>query len=149
MKSFRFSLLLILFSLFAIAAFSQVTSIPPAAKESFAKQYPDAQNVNWDNDVINVNVHFELNEEKMNAEYSNKGIWKSTLKDWSFEKLPAEIKDGFQKSKYADREVEETKILYLPGGVEQYRIKAKKNGVEKKYLFFNTKGRLLRDAIAL
>ena len=136
-------------TIFSTMAFSQVTSIPPAAKENFAKQYPDAQNVNWDNDVINVNVRFELNGEQMDAEYSNKGIWKSTLKDWTFDQLPAEVKDGFQKSKYADREVEETKILYLPGDIVQYRVKAKKNGVEKKYLYFNGKGRLIRDAVTL
>ena len=136
-------------TIFSTIAFSQVTSIPPAAKDNFAKQYPDAQNVNWDNDVINVNVRFELNSEQMDAEYSNKGIWKSTLKDWTFEQLPAEVKDGFQKSKYADREVEETKIVYLPGDIVQYRIKAKKNGVEKKYLYFNGKGRLIREAVTL
>jgi hypothetical protein len=136
-------------TIFSTIAFSQVTSIPPAARDNFAKQYPNAQNVTWDNDVINVNVWFELNGEQMDAEYSNKGIWKSTLKDWTFDQLPAEVKDGFQKSKYADREVEETKIMYLPGDIVQYRIKAKKNGVEKKYLYFNDKGRLVRDAVTL
>lgn len=136
-------------TIFSTMAFSQVTSIPPAAKDNFAKQYPDAQNVDWDNDVINVNVRFELNGDQMDAEYSNKGIWKSTLKDWTFDQLPPEVKDGFQKSKYADREIEETKILYLPGDIVQYRVKAKKNGVEKKYLYFNGKGRLIRDAVTL
>jgi Putative beta-lactamase-inhibitor-like, PepSY-like len=85
----------------------------------------------------------------MIASYTNKGIWKETEKEWSFDKLSEEVKDGFQKSKYADREVEETTVFYLPGGTEQYRIKAKKSGVDKKYLYFNTKGRLLRTSITL
>jgi len=86
---------------------------------------------------------------KMDAEYSNKGVWKSTIKDWTFEQVPAAVSEGFKKSKYADRRIEETKILYLPGNVEEYRIKVKKNDVEKKYLFFSDKGRLIRDAVTL
>ena len=34
----------------------------------------------WENDVVNVNARFEQDSNKMNAEYSNKGIWKRTLK---------------------------------------------------------------------
>lgn len=54
---------------------AQVTSIPEQAKENFFKQYPDAKNVQWENDLVNVNVRFEQDSNKMNAEYNNKGIW--------------------------------------------------------------------------
>jgi hypothetical protein len=138
-----------LFLLFSMSAFSQVTKVPQAAKDNFARQYPEARDVNWDNDVINVNVRFELNGERMNAEYSNKGIWKRTEKAWDFDKLSDEVKDGFDKSKYADRDVTETVIVYLPGDVEQYRLKVEKNDLQKKYLFFDEDGRLLREAITL
>ena len=138
-----------LFLLFSISSFSQVTRVPQVAKDNFARQYPEAREVNWDNDVINVNVRFELNGERMNAEYSNKGIWKKTEKDWEFDKLPDDVKDGFDKSKYADRDVVETVIVYLPGDVEQYRLKVEKNDLQKKYLFFDEDGRLIREAIAL
>ncbi len=130
-------------------SFSQVTKIPPSAKDNFVRQYPSAQNVNWDNDLINVNVRFELNGAQMNAEYSNKGIWRKTEKKWSYDKLPEPVKDGFTKSKYADRGVTETVILYLPGDVEQYRLKVERNDLQKKYLFFNKEGRLIREAITI
>jgi hypothetical protein len=146
MKTIGFFLLLIAFS---VKAFSQVTSVPEQAKENFARQYPDAQNVEWDNNVINVNVHFELGGEKMNAEYNNKGIWKDTYKDWTFEKLSQSVQDGFKKSKYSDRKVVDVKVIYYPGNVEQYRLKVEKNDLQKKYLFFNTEGRLLRVTITL
>ena len=83
------------------------------------------------------------------ATYTNKGLWKGTEKDWDFEKLAEEVKDGFEKSKFADWEVSETAVLYLPGGSEQYRLRVRKNDVQKKYLFFNKSGRLLREAITL
>jgi hypothetical protein len=149
MKPIRLSILFFLFSVSAVKSFSQVTSIPGQAKENFFRQYPDAKNVKWENDVVNVNVRFEQDSNKMNAEYNNKGIWKSTLKEWTYDKLPADVQEGFQKSKYADREVTDVKVLYLPGYVIQYRLKAEKNDVEKKYLFFNTQGRLLRSAVTL
>ncbi len=143
------SLLIVILSLSSLTGNAQVTSVPEQAKENFFKQYPGATNVKWSNDVVNVNVRFEEDGDKLNAEYSNKGIWKNTLKDWTFDKLPEDVKQGFQKSKFADREVSDVKKLYLPGNVIQYRLKAEKNDVEKKYLFFNGEGRLLRSAVTL
>lgn len=131
------------------AGIAQVTSIPQTAKDNFAKQYPAAENVEWDNDIVNVNVRFTLAGEKMNAEYSNKGIWKNTFQHTSFGSLPAEVQDGFNKSKFSDREVTDTKILYLPADVKQYRIKVEKNDLQKKYLYFDTSGKMIRDANTL
>ncbi len=143
-------LLTVLFVLaFSLQAQAQVTSIPEQAKENFFKQYPDAKNVKWENDLVNVNARFEQDSNKMNAEYNNKGIWKRTLKEWSYEKLTTDIKDGFTKSKYAGKQVLDVKVLYLPGYVIQYRLKVEKNNVENKFLFFNTEGRLIRTTVAI
>ena len=131
------------------AGYAQITSIPELAKENFFKQYPDAKNVQWQNDVVNVNVRFEQDSNSLNAEYNNKGIWKWTLKDWTFDKLTTDIKEGFSKSKYASRQLLEVKMLYLPGYVIQYRLKVEKNDIERKFLFFNTEGRLVRTTVAL
>jgi hypothetical protein len=130
-------------------SYSQVTSVPEQAKENFFKQYPDAKNVEWENDVVNVNARFEQDGNKMNAEYNNKGIWKRTLKDWSFDQLTGDVKEGFNKSKYAGMQVLDVKVLYLPGYVIQYRLKVEKNNVENKFLFFNTEGRLVRTTVAI
>ena len=128
---------------------AQIREIPKAVEETFTNQYKGASDIEYKDQLVRVDVHFDLEGEKMIASYTNKGSWKGTEKEWSFDKLSDAVKDGFAKSKYADREVEETKVLYLPGGAEQYRVLAKKNGVEKKYLFFNTRGRLLRTSITI
>lgn len=130
-------------------AFSQIREIPKAVEETFANQYKGASDIDFKDHLTRVDVHFELDGEQMIASYTNKGLWKETQKEWSFVKLPDEVKNGFEKSKYADREIEDVIVLYLPGGIEQYRLKAKKNGVEKKYLYFNPKGRLLRESVTL
>ena len=128
---------------------AQVTTVPDQAKENFFKQYPDAKNIQWQNDVLNVNVRFEQDTNKMYAEYNNKGIWKWTLKDYDYELIPADVKEGLSKSKYAGRQVLETKVMYLPGYVIQYRLKVEKSNLEKKYLFFTTQGKLVRSTVAL
>lgn len=149
MKRSYFFMLLIILSVASFTAQSQVTTIPEQAKESFFKQYPDAKNIKWENNIVSVNVRFQLDSSNMNAEYNNKGIWKNTLKEWSYDKLNDDVKDGFNKSRYAGREVTDVKMLYLPGYVIQYRLKVEKSGVEKKFLFFNTEGRLVRNTVTL
>ncbi|MBK9570478.1 MAG: PepSY-like domain-containing protein [Chitinophagaceae bacterium] len=149
MKLFRLFVIFFSFSISSVQGNAQVTSIPEQAKENFFRQYPDAKNVQWENNVVNVKVRFEQDSNKLNAEYSNKGIWKNTLKDWTYEQLPEDVKEGLKKSKYADREVTDVKVLYLPGYVIQYRLRTEKNNVEKKYLFFNTAGRLIRTSVTL
>ena len=130
-------------------AFSQIREIPKVVEETFTNQYKGASNIDFKDQLVRVDVYFDLEGEKMIASYTNKGLWKETQKEWSFVKLPEEVKDGFEKSKYADRDIEDVILLYLPGGVEQYRIKAKKSDVKKKYLYFNPKGRLLRESVTL
>lgn len=128
---------------------AQVREIPQAVKDAFTHKYPDATDVDYKDQLVKVNVHFKLNGENYIATYSNKGAWKGSEKEWMFDKLSDAVKDGFSKSKYADWETKEVAILYLPGGTEQYRILVKKSDLQKKYLFFNAKGRLLRESITI
>lgn len=148
MKFYPLFLLIALIG-FILPSNSQVTTIPDQAKQNFFKQYPDAKNIEWSNNVVNVNVRFEQDSNKLFAEYNNKGIWKWTLKEWTFDQLPGDVKEGFSKSKYAGRDVTETRVMYLPGYVIQYRLKVEKSDLEKKYLFFNGDGRLVRSTVAL
>ena len=135
--------------LFSISLFAQVREIPESVKETFTSQYPDAESVTYEDNLVSVQVHFQLSGEKMKASYNNKGRWKDTEKDWSFEQLPETVKDGFQKSKYADWKVTETKIIYRPGGSDRYRVKVEKNDLQKKHIYFNKAGRLVDDDITL
>jgi hypothetical protein len=135
--------------LFSTISFAQVREIPEAVKETFTKQYPQADNVNYEDNLVSVQVHFKQSGENMKASYTNKGRWKETEKDWSFDQLPQAVKDGFQKSKFADWKVTDTKIIYRPGGSDYFRIKAEKNDVQKKHLFFNTNGRLIDEDITI
>lgn len=128
---------------------AQLREIPKDVEEAFTIQYKDADSVEYKDQLINVRVHFRQNGEKMMATYSNKGLWKETEKDYTYEQLNEAIKDGFQKSKYADWKVIETKVIYRPNNVELYRIRLEKNELQKKNLYFNAQGRLIDDGIAI
>lgn len=146
------NLLILLLGFFlAGSSHAQIREIPPIVEDAFARQYPQASHIDFKDQLVKVEVHFEQEGEKYLATYTNKGLWRGTEKEWAFEKLSDEVKTGFEKSRYADDEweVRETAVLYLPGGTEQYRVLVAKNDVQKKYLFFNKEGRLLRTSITL
>ena len=132
-----------------IAVQAQIREIPAAVKEAFESQYSTAEEVEYDDILAGVYVKFVKDGEKYKAKYTNKGAWKETEKELSFDKLEQGIKDGFQKSKYAEWKPAQTAIIYLPGGSEQYRIRVEKNDKLKRYLFFNKTGRLLRESITI
>jgi hypothetical protein len=126
---------------------AQIRTIPQPVKDSFARHYPEADSVKFMDNVVNVHAMFVSNGERYNVTYNNKGQWKQTEKEWSFDKLDPEILDGFKKSKYADWKIKETTIVYVPAGGEEYRLKIAKTDFHKRYLFFNKDGRLLRETV--
>jgi hypothetical protein len=143
-------LLVAFFVLMVLSAGAQVREIPDVVKQAFSKQYPGADSVKYTDNLLNIHVSFQEKGEKLLATYSNKGEWKQTEKDWDFSKLDPEVKVGFDKSKYANEwKVKETSIIYLPDGSERFRVRISKNDLQKKYLFFDKNGRLIRDSITL
>ena len=143
-------LMLLLPVLFAGAmASAQIREIPKIVMETFSNQYPKATDSEFRDMLVKVEVSFELEGDRMLATYSNKGLWRGTEKEMDYDTLADDIKTGFEKSKYADWDIEETRMLFLPGGSHQFRILAAKSGLQKKYLYFNTEGRLLRESVTL
>ena len=142
-------LLFVFATVFSNISYSQIREIPKEVREAFANKYPNAENVDFKDQLVVVYVHFTKDSVKYIATYNNKGDWKETEKESEYEKLPEPVKDGFQKSKYAEWKVEDAAIIIQPGADEQYRIKVSKNDLQKKYLYFNSNGRLKRDSLTL
>ena len=135
---------------FTVAASAQIRKIPAVVTEAFSKRYPMAEDVEYRDMLVSIHINFKLDSSRMLAKYDNDGEWKETEKAWNYDDLLPAVKDGFQKSKYAEEwKVKETVIIYLPGGPEQYRMKVEKNDLQKKYLYFDKNGRLLRDALTI
>lgn len=146
----RKAVLVITVLVFGFSSFAQIRKTPAAVSQAFEKQYPNASKVQFEDNLVNVQVHFVGDSGKMTAKYNGDGEWKETEREYAYDDLPADVKTGFDKSKYAvEWKVKETAIIYLPNSEIRYRVKVEKNDLQKKYLFFDKNGRLIKDSLTI
>lgn len=134
--------------IFLIAGFNakaQSENVPSSIADIFYLQYPYASNIKVDKKERSVLVDFIMKNESYHAVYE-KSEWKFTLMDYDYQRLPAKVKAEFKKTQYAENEVLETAVIYTPNGFEEYRIKLKNNELRNRYIYFNEKGRLIRQS---
>lgn len=147
-------LTLIIGSLFmASNANAQFGSVPGIVTDSFKVKYPDATGVSWSSKIGGTyQATFTHDKEKHVAKFNKKGEWQNTTKEISKEAMPAAVKDGLAKSKFANGtewEVRSVTVRYLPGSVTQYIILVAKNDIQKRNLLFSADGQLLKDGNTL
>ena len=137
----------VLFSMNPLQA--QIRKIPAEVTESFKEKYADSKNVEWKDKVTFFQANFEMKGDKYEARFNSKGQWQEREKAIEKDHLPSDVKDGFDKSKFSDWEVRSVAWVENKDAAIQYRVLVKKNSVEKKYLFFNEQGKLLRESITI
>ena len=142
-------ILLLMPTVFATIAFAQFRKIPAEVTDAFKIRYPHAEKVEWKDKVSSFEAGFILNDFEMSANFSCKGEWERSEKKIKFADLPQEVADGFEKSKYTDWEKSSTIEIDESGEPLIYRVLIKKSGVQKKYLYFDTNGRLKKEALTL
>ncbi len=129
---------------------AQLRKIPSSVTGAFATRYPHAEKIEWSDKLTSFVASFILNGAEVKAGFSNSGEWKYSEKKITFEEVPADVKDGFLKSKYADWNKGSVTEIQTNGKAIEYRVLAEKSApFQKKKLFFNPNGKLLRDNIAL
>jgi hypothetical protein len=136
----------------AAGAKAQFGSIPGVVTDSFKVKYPNAKSVSWSGKLSSFNATFTLENEKHIAKFNKKGEWQNTTKEISKDAMPAVIKDGLAKSKYAnptDWEVRSVTVRYLPGSITQYIILVARNDIQKRSLLFSSEGQLMKDGNTL
>ncbi|RXK58341.1 hypothetical protein ESA94_17005 [Lacibacter luteus] len=144
--SFVLSFIVVSFS----AKAQQLFSVPDIVKQTFDKQYPDAQDLKWTNGLDNHAVRFTLGERKLKANYAPKGDWISTEEQVKMETLPEVVQEGFKNSKYKDWAVKDVVAVTKPReNANEYFIIVQKSAINKKKLVFDVKGRLYEELISL
>lgn len=150
MKKTLYYLLIGGFLFMAGSAQAQLRSIPGVVTDSFKLKYPDAKTVNWSDNISSFQATFMLNNEKYVAKYTSKGEWINSQKTIKEEDLPAAIKDGFTKSKYAGEwKIYTVTVRYLPRGFTNYILRIGKGDISRKNLLFASDGQLLKDGITI
>jgi hypothetical protein len=148
-KQMIVSFLSVSLAIIAWPSFSQIRKIPPEVTQALKDKYPDADHISWKDKLTVFAANFDMDSEKYEARFSGKGEWKSTEKEIAETELPEPVKDGFDKSKYADWEMKDICLVELPDEIIQYRIYIAKNDIRKKNLLFSGGGQLLKDNITL
>lgn len=132
-----------------IGANAQFRKVPSEVTNAFSAAYPSVTNVSWKDNITNFSVQFDIAGDHAEAKYSAKGEWMQTIRDMRAEELPAPVKDGFQKSKYNDWQQKEIREIKEKNKETVYRFYVIKSNINKRYLFFNDRGQLTRDALTL
>ena len=133
----------------ATAAQAQFRSVPGVVTDSFKIKYPNAKTVSWRDNIGSFQATFKQDSSTYVAKYSNKGEWQSTEKKIKADAIPAAVKDGLSKSKYADWKVGTVTQRYLPGDKVEYTIFVSKSDLSKRNLTFSSAGQLQKDAITI
>ena len=92
---------------------------------------------------------FSLNGASISANFSSEGQWQNSERVLSYDQLPDEVKDGFKKSRYFDWQKSSVCEIQELGKPLQYRMTVQKPGSQKKSLYFDINGKLLKEILAL
>ena len=132
---------------------AQFRSVPAVVTDSFKTKYPGATAVSWSDKLLagGFQATYTEHNEKFTARFGNKGDWQWTTKKIAKDQIPAPVKDGLAKSKYAgtEWEVKTVTVKYLPGNTVQYVLFVEKSDLNKKNLLFSSDGQLLKDGATL
>lgn len=141
-KKWMFSFVL-LFAIFSVNA--QFRKIPAEVTDSFKVRYENASGVSWKDKLTSFQADFKQGDNEMRAAFSSSGEWIKTETKHDYESLPADVKDGFKKSKFADLNILEVLEVEEKDKETQYRIVVKKNDIAKRSLVFSKSGQLISD----
>ena len=133
----------------AITTHAQVRKIPATVTDAFKERYPNAVSVEWRDNLSNFSATFLVDSVKSEAKFDSKGKWQGTDFRINVESIPAEVMDGFKKSKYGDWTINDARKMDLPDNVVKYRLVVEKTDINKRVLIFNNNGKLLKNDITL
>lgn len=127
---------------------AQVVNIPDKAKNHFAQKYPQAQAVEWTNNVVKYLAKFELDNVKKTAHYSLDGEWSFTDESKEFSTLPQDVQTSVKKSRYSDWKIESSAYVENNKSEKLYRVEFK-NGINKRYVFYDETGKEVKSTLTL
>ena len=124
---------------------AQYGKSPAIVLDSFAVKYPNATAIAWKGNNYSFKATFKMGDNEIKSAFSTKGKWLGAETKMIYNNLPAEVKDGFMKSKYAVIPIRDIAKLEEEGKPLQYRITVMKGTLNKTSLVFSNTGELMSD----
>lgn len=139
-------------ALYSFTTQAQIRKVPAAVTEAFAKNYPNASKVEWRDKLSHFTATFQNEGKPMLAQFESDGTWILSETTFTIAEIPAEVKDGFDKSKYANWGIKKVVLVQDNDSKDNevyYRLLVQKTNLNKKYLSFSAKGRLMKETLTL
>ncbi|MBT8255881.1 MAG: PepSY-like domain-containing protein [Bacteroidia bacterium] len=115
--------------------------VPEVVTQAFGQKYPQATEVEWEQDENMYEVEFELQKIEYTATYNARGKWVGTEHQITLEDLPTAARTLLQ-SKYSEYRVVEVEAVEDPDG-NKFEVEINGNA-EVLDLLFSEEGRLLK-----
>ena len=128
---------------------AQLRKLPAAVTEAFAKKFPNAHHVTWRDKISVFAATFEQDEQSIMAKFNGDGSWVVTEQKLALVNIPPAVKDGLDKSMYANWTLKEAVWVQEPEQENYYRLTVKESTFNKKYLRFDGNGRLIKETRTL
>ena len=111
-----------------IIAHERDIQTPPAGVDrTFSEMYDGATEVEWEKHLNGYNVEFIYDRHEMEAQFSKKGIWKSTRKEIAVSEVPDEVMKSIAEQNTGSWQIDDVYLHTAPdGNKEYYRIELDK-----------------------
>ena len=118
MKTLKILAAFLFFTGVVVAQDMNATDVPASVKNAFSKEYAQATDVEWEKDMENYKVEFDLNKMENEVWYSASGAVVKKEQDITEAELPQTVRDAV-KSGYADYTLDD-KLKGLDLGADDY-----------------------------
>jgi len=105
--------------------------VPKVVKDAFAKKFPDAKSVSWDQeDQSEWEAEFKMDGMEYSANFDNQGTWKETEHEVKEGDVPQNVMAALKKE-YSGYKIKESEISETGNGmVYEFMIKKSGKGME-------------------
>jgi len=119
-----------------------IADVPASVKNAFTKEYAKATDVEWEKDMQNYKVEFDLNRMENEVWYNASGTVVKKEQDIAEVELPQVVRDAV-KSSYADYTLDDIEKVWQDNTIN-YELELEK-GDEDKYVTFDANGKVIAE----
>jgi hypothetical protein len=118
------------------------TDVPVSVKNAFTKEYAKATDVEWEMDMENYKVEFDLNKMDTEVWYNASGTVVKKEQDIVEGELPQAVRDAV-KSSYADYKIDDIEKIWQ-NNATSYELELDKAN-EDKHVTFDANGKVISE----
>lgn len=142
MKSLKILAIVLFTTGFAKAQDLNSADVPGNLKDTFNKEYPKATDVEWEKEMDNYKVEFDLNRRDHEVWYNASGSMIKKEQEMVETELPQSIRAAIQ-SKYAGYRVDDVEMVWK-NKINTYDVELEK-GQDEKHVIFDDKAKVLSE----